>query len=1774
MEKRILSLLLALLLTVGLLPAPAWAARMRTEETVETPVGEETAADPAEAPEDRAVPPTAITVEYIGSQKTPKGELIGKQGDTFQFRAVDQDGNETPVTWAKTYGWVPGAIDANTGLYTAGSLSSGGSSMLNLTATSTLDENVAAEGRFSLCGYQFNQYQKTPSVELSEDGQTDKTISVSGGYDGSTVWTYEGAEGIARLSQGQDLSGKRSSVKFDALRPGTFTASFTLDFNENMTDTAALTITGVAVETAEGGRGKTYLTVTADGPVPTVQLAAYTAPERTVARWTSDHEEVATVDDNGLVTAQGVGTALISAVDSEGAKGGIKVVVQSGETPYFENLQFLKSALSDWKDDTFSATRLEYPLTIRAYSTTKLTLQATTLYDSEKYTATAVYPGMDGEERQAAVNSGKLTYLEDIPFDAFDVAITLADKEDGDNKTVYTFHATRPRDATQTIKSSGAVLRPQGRTLSTAKYNGYAEGTMFQLNEDGSLKLGWGDNPATGITGSQLWYKCYALDALPSFSLDLTGSTAYTHLRWSTDGGATWAELPQGGGSTAAIPFPEKPEEGNATVLVTVNILDDQTYAANVKSGKDGFGDSEGTTYTILVEQVSVSPASAQLLTAGTAEGDWYPAFAPDAYAYTVSLPFGSALPQLRYTVSEGATVKLGSYNAVEQTPDGDGVYTLALTTSNQTLTVTSADGEVSNTYTLQAKTRLEDAPDRVTDYLCINSQYTNGGFGSNPQNSLAGSAVSLGNFGGYITYYYENGLRDDPNHPYGVDFYVYGNANKDTSTPTKTSFFEPAQVWVSEDGETWYALAGSAHYDDGVDWDYAVTYTQAANGKTAWTDNRGNSNDGKSYTGPWPSKAVYSLNSLTEQDAITLSGVALPARSGEIAVSGQAVDAYPTQWGYADCQVNGTENPYLDNSDHGLAASGFDLAWAVDGEGLPVDVAGKEFHYVKLQTASNIWHPSFGEKSPEVSAPVRAEAQETAVGRTALPTGITVTDGADKKSVVFTPGQQVYDLELGDMKYVSISVDGAAEEDNVYLNNSRLAPGEALSGVKVAKEGGARLVRLLVQNGGKEPVICLLRLTSTASSSGDLVEGIKLNVAGSARTAKTADGAVYTATVGYRMDTVELVPVAAAGVNILVNGQPLAAEYRLEEGENTFALTAEREGVTQTATLRITREARPAATGQLNVYFTLLGDSAHGEGGEVHTLRGGGLEPWISQTRCTVNAPATVLDVLEAALGTEHTFVNADGNYISEIDGLAEFANGGNSGWMYTLNGSYPDKGVAEQAVRNGDRIVFHYTDDYTKERSALPGGPSGGGSASEETPAPPQEETPVKTFADVPGGHWAKAAIGQAVAAGLMKGTSATTFAPDDPLTRGMLAVVLYRAAGEPGVDGGSPFADVQANAWYTAAVLWANQTGLLRGYGNGLFGVSDPVSREMLRVVLARRAGETPPWTGAAALSVPVTRAQVAAAVTGAVQPLDAALADTAQYIYQTVKTPQTGSTGGEWAVLGLARSGYDVPKEYYEGYFTAVEAQVSACGGVLHDTKYTEYSRVIVALSALGRDARNVAGYDLTLPLGDYDKTVRQGLNGPIWALIALDSRDYPVPQNQEAKTQATRQMYVDRILEAQLPGGGWSLTGRGGADPDLTGMALQALAKYQDQSAVRRATERALACMSKEQNSGGGFSSGGTESSESCVQMLVALGELGIPLDDPRFVKNGRTLLDALLTYYVPGGGFRHTVSDTEPNLMASEQGLYGLAAAKRLRDGQSSLYRMDDAVSGPDGSKT
>ena len=278
--------------------------------------------------------------------------------------------------------------------------------------------------------------------------------------------------------------------------------------------------------------------------------------------------------------------------------------------------------------------------------------------------------------------------------------------------------------------------------------------------------------------------------------------------------------------------------------------------------------------------------------------------------------------------------------------------------------------------------------------------------------------------------------------------------------------------------------------------------------------------------------------------------------------------------------------------------------------------------------------------------------------------------------------------------------------------------------------------------------------------------------------------------------------------------------------------------------------------------------------------------------------------------------------------------------------------------------------------------------------------------------------------------------------------------------------------------------------------------------------------------------------------------------------TIKTDEL-TFGSEWLVIALARSGRDVPDSYYDSVVKAVQS----AKGQLSDKKSTEYARTILALTAIGKDPADVGGYDLLARLADMDDVTYQGINGAIFALLALDSGKYDVPAAAEGGTQVTRDGLVAYILAQQLSDGGWALSGTS-ADPDVTAMALQALAPYRTgDETVDAAVDKGVQRLSDMQLSDGGYSSWGTLNSESCAQVLIALATLGIdPVSDSRFVKNGLTVLDALLAYAV-SGGFRHTV-DGEVDAIATEQALCALTAYARLLDGKTALYDMTDVLGG------
>lgn len=269
------------------------------------------------------------------------------------------------------------------------------------------------------------------------------------------------------------------------------------------------------------------------------------------------------------------------------------------------------------------------------------------------------------------------------------------------------------------------------------------------------------------------------------------------------------------------------------------------------------------------------------------------------------------------------------------------------------------------------------------------------------------------------------------------------------------------------------------------------------------------------------------------------------------------------------------------------------------------------------------------------------------------------------------------------------------------------------------------------------------------------------------------------------------------------------------------------------------------------------------------------------------------------------------------------------------------------------------------------------------------------------------------------------------------------------------------------------------------------------------------------------------------------------------------------GSEWYILGLARSG----RKVFDDYYKAIEKYVSENideNGRLDEKRATDNAKLVLVLSALDKDVTDVGGHDLLKALSDMDYVTQQGLSGAIYALLAFDCRGYDIPSADKNVEQTSREGLVKYILDKQLKDGGWAYSGDK-AEPDMTAMALQALAAYYKTDAkVKEAADKAVTCLSKLQNTTGGYDSYGSANSESAAQVITALTALGIdPDNDARFVKNGASVLDSLCGFYVDGGGFRH-VSDGKLDPTATAQGYYALAAYYRFAGSQTALYDMTD----------
>lgn len=302
-------------------------------------------------------------------------------------------------------------------------------------------------------------------------------------------------------------------------------------------------------------------------------------------------------------------------------------------------------------------------------------------------------------------------------------------------------------------------------------------------------------------------------------------------------------------------------------------------------------------------------------------------------------------------------------------------------------------------------------------------------------------------------------------------------------------------------------------------------------------------------------------------------------------------------------------------------------------------------------------------------------------------------------------------------------------------------------------------------------------------------------------------------------------------------------------------------------------------------------------------------------------------------------------------------------------------------------------------------------------------------------------------------------------------------------------------------------------------------------------------------------------------------DEAYAGAKAYIQSAVSAPVVSYLFGEWAVLGQARAKVPLSEAYIAAYYKKVVAYVQknmGADGVLVDPEsrnptVTDNERIILALTAIGKDPANVGGKNLLTALQDKDimkvtDTSKTDINGLVMGLLALNSRNY---------TSDTSWL-VQAVLEQQNKDGSWRVSAdtKPVGDVDMTAMALQALAPYYKDGGnetVNTAVEKALNWLSGKYRSG-------YDSSESCAQVVIALSALNLDANtDARFTKTveGKTLsvLGNLLQYRVAeNGGFKHQFADKAVNEMATEQALCAMAAYARFTEKANALYDMTDAA--------
>lgn len=525
-----------------------------------------------------------------------------------------------------------------------------------------------------------------------------------------------------------------------------------------------------------------------------------------------------------------------------------------------------------------------------------------------------------------------------------------------------------------------------------------------------------------------------------------------------------------------------------------------------------------------------------------------------------VSVDGSSYIPrQFILWVRNGFTVSVDGTaltpNSAPSADDTDVAYTINTDATNA-ITIVASNGTTTYTITCPHYTAIATGinPVDVNGYLPVGQFARPNSFGwgtlytdntnvSSSSNDVkfktgyVSTGVSLGMAGGYVQFDMgDNRIENNANNKYGIDFIVYGNAFKGNP--------EAAGVQVSNDGVTWYTLAGSRHYMSDTKWNQNISYIKIATANTTIggksfakagiyvsTDFAAPSSDNasdvdaavalatwtgipqltgstypKTYTTDTPAAAAWwpeyasnenygnvwnignAVNGVSwlrngTAEVITYTGVTTV--EDDMVVLNEGATAAPTQaemtdvyqWGYADVRVNGSQygtvvnNPYAaaPSTDAGAGGDGFDLAWAVDANGNPVQLSS--VRYVRVYSAVLFSAGVFGETSAEVCGLYVANGDGSGAATT-TPT-VKVGTSTVTTSNMGTVTKKVYSATT------KVTVTSGAE--NIYVNGEKVTSGTEIT--FSTPSGSTNYVQVITQSGTEAPYITMVKITDNRRS-------------------------------------------------------------------------------------------------------------------------------------------------------------------------------------------------------------------------------------------------------------------------------------------------------------------------------------------------------------------------------------------------------------------------------------------------------------------------------------------------------------------------------------------------------------------------------------------------------------------------------------------------------------------------------------------------------------------